>query len=112
MFGWHDIGFSCVFAHACPGASSICSILKHIGEAHEISLDGWAAEEDRPDKASEQRQHESLSPRLAPQSIRFLAHSQKSIKTWGTRSLLITCGHYLCQAGSPLVAPQIVNQAI
>ena len=39
-------GFSCVFAHACPGASSICSILKHVGEADDISLDGWASEED------------------------------------------------------------------
>jgi len=94
-------GFSCVFAHACPGSSSICSILKHVGEAPEISLDGRAADKDRHNKASEQRQCESLSPRLAPQSIRFLAHSQKSVKTWETRSLLVTCGHYLYQAGSP-----------
>lgn len=30
----------------------------------------------------------------------------------GTRSLLILCGHYLCLAGSLLVVPQIVDQAI
>lgn len=38
----------CVFAHACPGASSICSVFRHQGEVDKSSLDGGAAEGDRP----------------------------------------------------------------
>lgn len=100
-------GFNCVFAHACPAASHICSIHKRLGGAGCSFPEGWATEGDGLNEASEQRQHESHSPWLAPKSGRFLAHSWKSIKTWGTRSFLSRVDIICARLGPHFLLPKL-----